>query len=137
MTTMPKDVKAANRELIERFRAEGGAPEGRAVLLLTTTGARSGRPYTTPMMSIPDGDRILVVASNAGAPRHPDWYHNLVAHPEVTVEVTGDTYQATAVPLRGEERDRVFASICERFPFFTDHQAKVARRIPVVALERR
>jgi deazaflavin-dependent oxidoreductase (nitroreductase family) len=134
--TMPQDVKAANRELIERFRAEGGAPEGRPVLLLTTTGARSGNPYTTPMMRIDDGDRILVVASNAGAPRHPDWYHNLVAHPEVTVEITGDTYRANAVPLRGEERDRVFASISERYPFFADHQAKVARRIPVVALER-
>jgi len=135
--TMPQDVKAANRELIERFRADGGVPDGRALLLLTTTGARSGRPYTTPMMFIDDGDRLLVVASNAGAPKHPDWYRNLVAHPEVTVEITGDTYQADAVPLRGEERDRVFAAICERFPFFADHQAKVTRRIPVVALTAR
>jgi deazaflavin-dependent oxidoreductase (nitroreductase family) len=135
--TMPQDVKAANRELIERFRAEGGAPDGRPVLLLTTTGARSGRPHTTPMMRIDQDGRLLVVASNAGAPRHPDWYLNLVAHPEVTVEVTGDTYEATAVPLRGEERDRVFASIAERFTFYADHQAKVTRRIPVVALERR
>jgi deazaflavin-dependent oxidoreductase (nitroreductase family) len=134
--SLPQDVKAANRELIERFRAEGGAPEGRHVLLLTTTGARSGRPYTTPMMWIEQDDRLLVVASNAGAPRHPDWYHNLVAQPEVTVEVTGDTYQATAVPLRGEERDTVFAWIADQYPFFADHQAKVARRIPVVALER-
>jgi deazaflavin-dependent oxidoreductase (nitroreductase family) len=132
--TMPQDVKSANRELIERFRAEGGAPEGRPLLLLTTTGARSGRPYTTPMMRIDDGERLLVVASNAGAPKHPDWYRNLVAHPEVTVEITGDTYQAEAVPLRGEERDRVFAAICERYPFFADHQAKVTRQIPVVAL---
>ena len=135
--TMPQDVKAANRELIERFRADGGVTDGRALLLLTTTGARSGRPYTTPMMFIDDGDRLLVVASNAGAPKHPDWYRNLVAHPEVTVEITGDTYQADAVPLRGEERDRVFAAICERFPFFADHQAKVTRRIPVVALTAR
>jgi deazaflavin-dependent oxidoreductase (nitroreductase family) len=134
--SLPPDVKAANRELIERFRAEGGAPEGRPLLLLTTTGARSGQSYTTPMMRIDDDHRILVVASNAGAPKHPDWYHNLVAHPEVTVEVTGDTYQATAVPLRGEERDKVFASLCERYPFFADHQSKIARRIPVVALDR-
>ena len=134
--TMPRDVKAANQALIEQFRSLGGAPEGRALLLLTTTGRKTGQPYTTPMMFIPDGDRILVVASNAGAPAHPDWYRNLVADPNVTVEVTGDTYQATAVPLRGEERDRTFAWISERYTFFADHQAQVSRTIPVVALLR-
>jgi deazaflavin-dependent oxidoreductase (nitroreductase family) len=134
--TMPQDIKAHNRELIAQFRAEGGAPGGKNLLLLTTTGARTGREHTTPMMFIPDGDRILVVASNAGAPAHPDWYRNLVAHSDVTVEVTGDTYQARAEPLRGEERDRVFAWIVEQYPFFGDHQAKVARRIPVVDLVR-
>jgi len=136
--TVPGDIARINRELIERFRAEGGAPEGRHLLLLTTVGVRSGRRRTTPMMWIDDdGARLLVVASNAGAPRHPDWYRNLVANPDVTVEITGDTYEATAVPLRGEERERVFAWICEQYPFFADHQAKVERRIPVVALERR
>jgi deazaflavin-dependent oxidoreductase (nitroreductase family) len=134
--TIPDDVKAYNRQLIEEFRKAGTAPDGRPVLLLTTTGARTGQRRTTPMMYIPEGDRLLVVASNAGAVKHPDWYRNLVANPEVTVEVAGETYQATAVPLAGEERDKVFADIAGRFTFFADHQAGVERAIPVVALER-
>jgi deazaflavin-dependent oxidoreductase (nitroreductase family) len=129
-------MKAHNRKVIEDFRAHGGAPEGRPLLLLTTIGARSGIMRTTPMMFIPAADRLLVVASNAGAPRHPDWYHNLVAHPDVSVEVTGESFPATAVVLDGEERDRVFAEIVAKYPFFADHQAKVRRTIPVVALTR-
>jgi deazaflavin-dependent oxidoreductase (nitroreductase family) len=135
--TMPEDVKAYNAKLIEEFRARGGVEPGRQLLLLTTIGARSGEPRTTPMMFIPDGDRLLVIASNAGAPRDPDWFRNLVAHPEVTVEVTGDTYQATAVVPTGAERDRLFADVVAQYPFFADHQAKITRTIPVVALERR
>jgi len=134
--TLPDDMKAHNRKVIEDFRAQGGAPEGRPLLLLTTIGARSGIMRTTPMMFIPAADRLLVVASNAGAPRHPDWYHNLVAHPDVSVEVTGESFPATAVVLDGEERDRVFAEIVAKYPFFADHQAKVRRTIPVVALTR-
>jgi deazaflavin-dependent oxidoreductase (nitroreductase family) len=134
--TMPDDVQAYNRRVIEEFRANGGVEPGRHLLLLTTTGARTGQERTTPMMFIPDGDRILVIASNAGAPRDPDWFRNLVAHPEVTVEVTGDTYRATAEVPRGEERDRLFAGVAEKFPFFAEHQAKVTRKIPVVALVR-
>jgi len=136
VTALPEDMKAHNREVIEDFRARGGAPDGRPLLLLTTIGARSGIMRTTPMMFIPEADRLLVVASNAGAPRHPDWYHNLVAHADVSVEVTGESFPATAVVLDGEERDRVFAEIVAKYPFFADHQAKVARRIPVVALVR-
>jgi deazaflavin-dependent oxidoreductase (nitroreductase family) len=134
--TMPDDVQAYNRQLIEEFRTTGSAPDGRPVLLLTTTGARTGQQRTTPMMYVPDGDRLLVVASNAGAVKHPDWYRNLVANPEVTVEVAGQTYRATAVPLAGEEREKVFADIAGRYTFFADHQAGVERTIPVVALER-
>jgi len=134
--TMPADMKAHNQKVIEDFRANGGAP-GRPLLLLTTTGARTGRERTTPMMFVPDGDRLLVLPSNAGAPRHPDWYHNLVAHPEVTVEVTGDTYPAVAVVAHGEERDRLFAEVAEKYPFFVEHQSRISRRIPVVALVRR
>jgi deazaflavin-dependent oxidoreductase (nitroreductase family) len=89
------------------------------------------------MMAIPDGDRWLVVASNAGAPAHPDWYYNLTAHPEVTVEVGMETFNATAIPLEGEERERLWTSIVERYPFFRDHQAKISREIPLIALERR
>jgi deazaflavin-dependent oxidoreductase (nitroreductase family) len=136
MTEMPVDLQAHNRRLIEEFRAAGGAPQGRPLLLLTTTGARSGQPRTNPMMYVPDGERLLVIASNAGAPRHPDWYHNLVVDPRVAVEVTGETYPATAVVLRGAERDTLFARTAQQYPFFADHQAGVSRRIPVVALVR-
>jgi deazaflavin-dependent oxidoreductase (nitroreductase family) len=133
--TMPDDIKAHNRKLIEEFRANGGTP-GRALLLLTTIGRRTGQPRTTPMMYVEDGDRLLVIASNAGATREPDWCRNLRATPDVTVEVTGETYPATAVVTVGDERERLFAQICEAYPFFRDHQAKAGRTIPVVALER-
>jgi deazaflavin-dependent oxidoreductase (nitroreductase family) len=88
------------------------------------------------MMYVPDGDRLLVFASNAGAPRHPDWYRNLVAHPEVTVEAAGEAYPARAEVTTGAERDRLFARTIEQHPFFADHQSKVKRKIPVVALVR-
>jgi deazaflavin-dependent oxidoreductase (nitroreductase family) len=134
--TIPSDMKAHNEKVIAEFRARGGAEDGRPLLLLTTTGRRSGEPRTTPMMFIPDGDRLLVIASNAGAPRDPDWYRNLVEHPAVTVEVTGDTYPATAVVPPADERDRLFDGVVAKFPFFADHQAKVDRPIPVVILAR-
>lgn len=134
------DMKDYNRQVIEEFRAEraklGGRWEGRPLLLLTTTGARSGQPHTTPIMYIPDGDRLIMIASNAGAPVHPDWYRNLVAHPEVTVEVGSETFDATAVITEGAERQQLWARIVELYPFFTEHQAKVTRQIPVIALER-
>jgi deazaflavin-dependent oxidoreductase (nitroreductase family) len=129
-----------NRKLIEEFRANreklGDPFPGRPLLLLTTTGAKSGLPRTSPMMFVKDGDRLLVIPSNIGAPKHPDWYHNLVAHPRVTVEVGPETYEATAVITRGDERQRLWNMILEGHPFFAEHQAKTAREIPVVALER-
>jgi deazaflavin-dependent oxidoreductase (nitroreductase family) len=134
------DQNAYNRQLIEEFRATRSIPDGpmagRSLLLLTTTGAKSGQSRTTPMMYVPDGDRLLVIASNAGAPAHPDWYRNLVAHPEVTVEVGNETFAAIAVVLEGAERQRLWSRIIELYPFFADHQAKIARQIPVIALER-
>jgi len=133
---LPQDMLAHNRQVIADFRANGGVEPGRNLLLLTTTGARTGEERTSPMMFVPDGDRILVIASNAGAVRHPNWYHNLVAHPDVTVEVIGDTYRARAHPLEGEERERKWASITGQFAFFLDHQANIERTIPIVALER-
>lgn len=135
------DQKNYNHQLIEDFRANRGKSDSpfanRPMLLLTTTGARSGQPRTTPMMYIHDGDRLLVIASNAGAPKHPDWYRNLVAHPEVTVEVGNETYPATAIVTEGTEREQLWNSIVEKYPFFTDHQAKTTRQIPIIALERR
>jgi deazaflavin-dependent oxidoreductase (nitroreductase family) len=134
--TIPADMKAHNKQLIEQFRAAGGAPEGRALLLLTTTGRRSGEPYTTPMMWIPDGDRLLVIASNAGAPRDPDWFRNLQTDPHVTVEITGETFETTAVIPDPGERDRLWADVTSKYPFFVEHQAKAGRTIPVVILPR-
>lgn len=130
-----------NQRLIEQFRADrssnGDAFKGRPMLLLTTTGARSGQRRTTPMMYVRDGERLLVIASNAGAPKHPDWYYNPVAHPHVTVEVGRETYDAIATVIEGAERQQLWNKIVEQYPFFADHQAKVTRQIPVVALERK
>lgn len=130
-----------NRQLIEEFRASRGKPDNpfvnRSLLLLTTTGAKSGQPRTKPMMYISDGDRLLVIASNAGAPAHPDWYRNLLAHPQVTVEVGNETFPATAIVPQGADRQQLWDNIVARYPFFAEHQAKVSREIPVVVLERR
>lgn len=130
-----------NQRLIEEFRVDrsnnGGAFNGRPLLLLTTTGARSGQRRTTPMMCVPDGDRLLVIASNVGAPSHPAWYHNLVAHPQVTVEVGKETYDAIASVTEGAERQQLWTQIVEQYPFFADHQTKTTRQIPVILLERR
>ena len=135
------DQNTYNRQLIEEFRADrgksGGPMEGRPLLLLTTTGAKSGQLRTTPMMYIPDGDRLLVIASNAGAPVHPDWYRNLVAYPEVTVEVGNEIFEAITIVTEGPERQRLWTRVVELYPFFADHQAKVTRQIPVIVLERR
>ena len=128
-----------NTKIIEEFRANaglvGGQFEGAPVLLLTTTGRRSGTPRTSPMMYLDDGaGRWLVFASKAGAPTNPDWFLNLEAHPAVTVEIGVRTVEATAVVLEGEERDRWFAEQARRYPGFAEYQAKTERIIPVVAL---
>jgi len=134
MAQIPSDLAAANAKLIEEFRAAGRQLPGRPLLLLTTTGARTGAVRTNPMMYVRLDDRLLVIASNAGAEHHPDWYHNLVANPSVTVEVDGEEYAATATPTTADDRDALFARIVERYPFFADHQAGVDRAIPVVEL---
>src|SRR5579864_1046779 len=116
------DQNAYNRQLIEEFRANRGKSDtpmaGRPLLLLTTTGAKSGQLRTTPMMYIRDGDRLLVIASNAGAPTHSDWYRNLVAHPEVTVEIGNETFKATAIVMEGSERQGLWTRVVELYPFF-------------------
>jgi deazaflavin-dependent oxidoreductase (nitroreductase family) len=134
------DQNTYDNQLIEEFRADrdkgGGAMKGRPLLLLTTTGAKSGKLRTKPMMYIPDGDRLLVIASNAGAPTHPDWYRNVRAHPEVTVEVGNETFKAIATVTEGLERQRLWSRVVELYPFFADHQAKTSRQIPVIVLRR-
>jgi deazaflavin-dependent oxidoreductase (nitroreductase family) len=129
-----EDLLARNRALIEDFRANG-APAGRNLLLLTTTGRVSGEPRTSPMMYVRVDGRLLVIASNAGAAAHPQWYRNLLAEPRVHVEVGAESYDATATPLAGAERDAAWAVIAAGYPFFADHQAGVSRTIPVVALD--
>lgn len=135
------DTNDWNRRVIEEFRANGGKVggqfEGAPLLLLTTTGAKSGQRRTTPVMYLPDGNRLIIFASKAGAPTNPDWYHNLVAHPQATVEVGTETFDITSVVATGEERDRLFARQAELYPGFANYQARITRQIPVIALERR
>jgi deazaflavin-dependent oxidoreductase (nitroreductase family) len=130
-----------NSPTIEAFRANGGKVggmwEGRPLLLLTTTGAKSGQSLTSPLMYLRDDDRLLVFASKGGAPTNPDWYHNLLAHPELTVEVGNETYDAIATPVTGEERDRIYARWAEMYPQYGEYQRNTTRKIPVIALQRR
>jgi deazaflavin-dependent oxidoreductase (nitroreductase family) len=132
------DLTTINRHVIAQFRA-GGEIDGMhrdRLLLLTTTGRHTGNPHTTPMMFHRDGNRILVIASAAGAPSHPQWYLNLLANPLVTVEVGTEQYQARATDA-GEEREHLWTIIKQHYPFFADHEVKATpRTIPVVILER-
>ncbi len=130
-----------NAQIIDEFRANegrvGGPFEGAPMVLLTTTGAKSGVRRTTPLVCLEgEGGTVYVFASKAGAPTNPAWYHNLVAHPDVTVEHGTERYAATAVPLSGAERDDVFARQAALRPNFADYQEKTERTIPVVALQR-
>ena len=132
-----------NDQVITEFRANngrvGGPFEGADLVLLTTAGRRTGRPHTTPTVYRRDGDRLLVFGSNAGAPTHPHWYLNLLASPQVTVEIGTEAgrvqpFAARAEPLGDAERDREWATQCSLDPGFRDYQARTTRTIPVVAL---
>ncbi len=134
------EMEDFNTKVIEEFRANqgrvGGMFEGSPMVLLTTTGARSGKRRTNPLVYLPQkGNRIVVVASKGGAPTNPDWYHNLVAHPDVTIEVGPETYEATATVLTGEDRERAFAEMVARSPQFGEYQRATTRTIPIVALD--
>jgi deazaflavin-dependent oxidoreductase (nitroreductase family) len=131
------ELKQFNRTLIEEFRAHEGQVSGwHSLLLLTTIGARSGQPHTTPLVYSTDGDRIILIAAYVGAPRHPAWYHNLLAHPEVTVELSGERLRMRAVVAEGHERERLFNQHAEQFAVVVEYQGMTARRLPVVVLER-
>lgn len=128
-----------NQQVIDEFRSRhgevGGYFEGARLILLTTTGARTGNRHTAPLGYLHDGDgSVLVIASAGGSPKHPDWYRNITADPRVTVETGAFTYEAEAVVLQGEERDRAFARAVEDEPGWAEYQAKTDRTIPVVAL---
>jgi deazaflavin-dependent oxidoreductase (nitroreductase family) len=128
-----------NSKVIEEFRANegkvGGQFEGAPVLLLTTTGAKSGQQRTTPVVYQQDGDRLVIFASKAGAPQHPAWYHNLCANPTATVEVASDTLEVEAIVTEGDERERLFRRQTELMPQFAEYEKKTTRQIPVVALQ--
>ncbi len=133
--------KQQNVAVIAEFRANagvvGGPYAGRPLMLLTTKGAKSGQERITPLNYSTDGDRIAVIASRGGAPTHPDWYRNLVANPEVTVEVGAERYRARARTAQEPERTRLFDQQATLMPFFDAYRKQVtAREIPVVVLER-
>ena len=138
---MTTDRNDTNARIIEEFRANHGDVamfKGIPLLLLHHTGAKSGRAYINPLAYLPDGNRYVVFASKGGAPANPDWYHNLVAHPYVRVELGDDSIiEARAVVAQGAERDRLYAAQVARVPVFADYEAKTPRQIPVVVLEPR
>jgi deazaflavin-dependent oxidoreductase (nitroreductase family) len=135
MSTAPTDFNAA---VIAEFRANegrvGGQFESMPLLLLHTRGARSGRKQTTPLVYLRDGERYVIFASKAGAPTHPAWYHNLRAHPEVTIEVGTQTLEAVAADAVGAEREDLIARQVRASPTFGGYLTKTTRTIPAVVL---
>lgn len=134
---------AVNAGVIETFRANGGVmPEGHPMhgnptLLLTMTGARSGRTLTSPLTYTPDGEAFIVMASAGGSPTLPAWGHNLRANPDVVLEVGTEAFSATAIETDGDERERAFGLMSDALPRFADYQASVERQIPLFRLVRR
>lgn len=133
------DVNDWNRQIIEEFRANsgkvGGQFEGAPLLLLHSTGAKSGQARVNPVMYQADGDNYVVFASKAGAPTSPDWYHNLVANPRASVEVGDQTVNVVAKVVEGDSRERLWSLQKELYPGFADYESKTSRQIPVVVLE--
>ncbi|TME76769.1 MAG: nitroreductase family deazaflavin-dependent oxidoreductase [Chloroflexi bacterium] len=130
-----------NDSIIAQFRANGGQMTsgpftGRTLLLLTTKGAKTSVERTSPLVYSRDGERFVIVASKGGAPTHPAWYHNLRAHPEVTLEVGKEKFRARASVATAAERRRLYDKHAERMPAFWDYEKKTTRKIPVVVLER-
>jgi deazaflavin-dependent oxidoreductase (nitroreductase family) len=128
-----------NKPVITEFRANIGKLSRRKypVILLTTTGARSGRPHVTPLNFSTDGDRLVVIASKGGSSSHPDWYHNLLANQEVTIEHGAETFRARASTIEEPERTRLYDQHVAAMPFFDGYRKRVkARQIPVVVFER-
>lgn len=129
-----------NQRIISEFRANqgkvGGQFAGAPLLLLTTTGAKSGRAITKPLVYTKDGNRIVLIASFAGAPKNPAWFVNLVANPVLTIELGSERFQARATVTSGEERQRLYKNQAAQMAIFDDYQKKTTRQIPVVVLER-
>lgn len=134
------NVNDWNKAIIEEFRANDGKVGGPFadvnLLLLHTTGAKSGQTRVNPVVCLPDGDRYVIVASRGGAPTNPDWYHNLVANPDVGVEFGTEQFQARARVTEEPERTELYAKMAAIFPGFAEYQEKTDRVIPVVSLSR-
>ncbi len=135
MSTSPADF---NAQVIDEFRANGGQVagmfDGMALLLLHHTGAKSGKSRVNPLVYQSDGGRYVVFASKAGAPTNPDWYYNLKAHPDVTIEVGTDNIDVVASEASGDERERLFRTQTEKAPQFAEYEQQTERVIPVMVL---
>lgn len=135
------DANEWNKQIIEEFRANDGKVGGYfadvTILLLHTTGAKSGLPRINPVVTLPDGDQFVIMASKGGRPTNPDWYYNLVANPDVTVEVGSEKFAARARITEGAEREMLFTNMSTRYPMFAEYQANTTRVIPVIVLTRR
>lgn len=134
------EVNDWNKKIIEEFRANGGKVggnfAGKTLLLLHTIGAKSGQERINPVAYTADGDRLAIIASKGGAPTHPDWYHNLVAHPQVTVEVGTEQFQADAAISVEPEHTRLYDQMAAMMPGFAEYKLKTTRHIPVIVLSR-
>jgi deazaflavin-dependent oxidoreductase (nitroreductase family) len=129
-----------NKKVIEEFRANegvvGGYFENISLLLLHTTGAKSGEPRLNPVAYIQDGDRYVIIASKGGAPTNPAWYHNIVAHPEVNIEVGTEIIRARAEVVSEPERSELYAKMAAMYPGFAEYMRRTDRIIPVIVLSR-
>ena len=142
MTEIPdaEAMKAFNQSIVDEFRVNGGKVggpfEGATLLLLTTTGAKSGQPRLTPLAYLTIDDKMIIIGSKAGADTNPDWVHNVRANPRAHIEVGTDAYDVTVRELPSEERDATYPKVVELAPGFGEYQAKTSRVIPLFELQR-
>ncbi len=140
MAGMP-DFDEINAKVIDEYRANGGELSGgfagESLILVHHFGAKSGTERISPLAVYAEGERLFVFASKAGLPENPGWYYNLMAHPDVTVELGDETFPVRATEITGPERDEIYAKNVEKRPQFGEYQANVDRLIPVVELVRR
>ena len=129
-----------NKQIIEEFHANGGKVGGQfagaSLLLLHTVGAKSNQERINPLAYFKDGEHYVIIASKGGAPTNPDWYHNILAHPDVTLEVGTEHFKAYASVIQGQERDRIFADVAKQAQGFGEYQKNTTRTIPVIVLQR-
>lgn len=134
------EVNDWNKKIIEEFRANGGKVggnfEGRTLLLLHTKGAKSGQERINPVAYTEDGDNLVIIASKSGAPTHPDWYHNILANPQITVEVGTEKFEVNVNVTEEPERTRLYNQMATIMPGFADYKSKTTREIPVLVLKR-